>query len=125
MNDVNHAHVLDGLSEFSSIELQREYWLGIPATGLQGSFREAIEQLFGDSNLGSAMGSRPIVYSEQLDADLEDLYRLTMRSEFECRAEDQINHPLMREVRARAASILERMNAMIVPDGIDVSRVKK
>lgn len=33
--------------------------------------------------------------------------------------------PLMPEVRSRAASILERMRTMTLPDGIDVSRVKQ
>src|SRR5688572_28235771 len=97
-----------GLEELSDRELQEKLWTG-KAEGEMSSFVEAIGATFDDSGLGRLLDTaRPEDrISPQIEEKARRLDRLINRIPQSAAPLDIIRHPLMADVRAVSAELLE------------------
>ena len=103
--------VREGLWELSDLTFQRRVWTGRGGADVMGSFEEAVETLFSDSGLGDELERGRQVFGGAADGELRALDSLLLRIDTHRDPMDIINDPLMAEVRARAAAILDLVSA--------------
>lgn len=99
--------VEDGLRELADEETQTRLWQAAQGPEIS-SFTEAIETLWDDSGLASAM-DHGVVYSTRIDEQLRQLGSVLHRIDSAAPVKTILANPYLKEARQRARVLLDEL----------------
>lgn len=107
MNCVDLKILFDALIELGDLDVQRKLWL--PGGQEMSSFADAVERMFTDSGLGSAIDLGGVVFSAEIDHDIILLRKLLSQIDRNHGPQRLIYDKSMPLIREKAISIFNEI----------------